>query len=511
MATTTEQALALVGELEKELRCRREDVDWLTAYYDGCHKLHYASSEYREWFADRYDGFSDNWCRTVADATTERLEVTGIRPFGADKPHEALWRAWEESDAPAESSMAFSRAAYARRSFALVWGEDAEVTFEDPRQAIVGYEPGSRRKRRAALKIWRASDTLEYATLYTKDAVWKFQRAAAGEFTRKLELPDSFLGNGGWVRREDLGEDSTWPLPNPMDEVPMVELQHRPRMVGRPISEIEGVIPMQNAINTLWSYLFSAGDFAALPQRIILGAQLPKVPILNDEGIPIGERPIDLPDANVKRILNLEGPDAKVAQWDAAKLDTFTDVIEKCASHIANQTRTPMYYFASSIENVSGDTLKMLETGLVSKISEIKRFEHRPVREIFRLMALAKGDESLAKSVAGGTVLWANHEARSDAQLADAMSKYAQLGMPFEWIAEQVVRGDADELDRIMEMRKRDMEVSPLALLAQAERMMPGGAGGPGAGAGGGASKNASGGQGAGGRGGGSSVAAAKR
>lgn len=250
----------------------------------------------------------------------------------------------------------------------------------------------------------------------------------------------------------------------------MVELQHRPRLNGYPISEIEGVIPMQDAINALWSYLFTAADFAALPQRVILGAQLPKIPVLNDQGQVVGHKPVDLPEANVRRILNFEGPDAKIGQWDAAKLDTFTDVIEKCANHIGNQTRTPLYYFASSIENVGGDAMKMLETGLVSKIGEIKKFETRPIRETFRLMALARGDEALAEAVRGGTVLWSDHESRSDAQLADSLTKLAQIGFPFEWLAGKYVRGDVDELARIMEMREAEAELLPLNMMMKREQ-----------------------------------------
>src|SRR5699024_6774467 len=120
----------------------------------------------------------------------------------------------------------------------------------------------------------------------------------------------------------------------------------------------------------LWAFLFTAADFTALPQRVLLGAELPMIPVLNEDGQKIGEKPIDLPEANVKRILNLEGPNAKIDQWDPADLAVFTGVIEKAANHIGNQTRTPLYYFASSIQNISGDTLKALETGLISKVGE---------------------------------------------------------------------------------------------------------------------------------------------
>jgi hypothetical protein len=469
---TVEEALALLKPLEDELRQRQPDIDRLTGYYEGRQSLKFASAEFREWFSKQYEGFVDNWCAPVADATTERLKFTGIRPRGQRKTDEDLRRWWEENSGPAESSMAFSVAAQTARAFALVWGTDdgPELTFEHPSQAIVAYQAGSRRKRKAALKMWRDGGK-DMATLYTPDEVWKFERQSL-DAGSALHLPASALTNGGWQQRQP-SEDSSWPLPNPLGVVPMVELQNRPKLKGAPLSEIAGVASMQDAINALWAYLFTSADFAALPQRVILGAQLPKMPILNDQGVKVGEKPIDLPEANVKRILNLEGPNAKIDQWESAKLDIFTGVIEKMVSHVGNQTRTPLHYFASAIQNISGDTLKALETGLDAKISDRKVYHDDPVREINRLMALAAGDEAKAAAVAAGTVVWTDHESRSVAQKVDGLQKLGDLGFPLQYLVEQYVGGDADEVERIMDMVRDSAELEPLNALARRERREP--------------------------------------
>lgn len=471
-----DDALAEVAKLEKELGRRRDDIQRHVDYYDGKQPLAFASEQYRDWFGDQYGGFADNWCAPVVDAMTERLRLMGVRPREATKVDSQLRQWWEESGAAADSPLAFGTMATSRRVFALVWddGDDEgipEVTFEDPRQAIVSYEAGSRRKRRSALKRW-SDDEFDYATLYTPDFVWKFERQRLGAKVGGLELPESTRTSlAGWQPRQAAGDDA-WPIPNPLGVVPMVEIQNRPKLLGQPLSEISGVIAMQDAINALWAYLFTAADFAALPQRVILGAQLPKIPVLNEHGQKIGEKPLDLPDANVKRILNLEGPDAKIGQWDSANLDAFTGVIEKAANHIGNQTKTPLYYFASSIQNISGDTLKALDSGLVAKVGERMETSDEAIREIHRLMALVAGNETLARAVRGGTVIWADHEVRSEAQKVDALAKLKEIGFPFEYIAERYVGGDADELERLMRMYKAQIREDPLMLLAQREKQL---------------------------------------
>lgn len=473
MALSMEQARTKLRALEEELRLRATDIETYQNYYDGKHSLKYASTEFREWFEDKFDGFADNWCAPVVDATVERLKVQGIRPYEADKVDKDLQRAWEENACPSGSKLAFTTSAIAKRAFAMVWGSDEgpEITWEHPAQCIVGYVPGSRRKREAAAKIWK-QETYVYGNLYTEDGIYKFQRITTHEIKgpnaeeRKLYLPMAF---SDWEPREVPGEP--WPVPNPMGKVPMVEIQNRPKLAGEPLNEISGVAAMQDAINALWSYLFTSADFAALPQRVILGAQLPKMPILDSDGRKIGEKPIDLPEANVKRILNLEGPDAKIDSWQAANLDIFTNVIEKGVAHIASQTRTPIYYFASSIQNISGDTLQALDAGLVAKVSDRMMFMDDPMKDIYELIALAMGNEGLAKDCRAGTIQWADHEARSDAQKMDRLTKMQALGMPIEYIYEEFTGGDADEVARLMAMREADKNDPTTPVGAQVQGM----------------------------------------
>ena len=429
------QAVATLNTLAEELRKRRPDITTYNDAYLGEHKLTFASQDFSDYFGQRYAKFSDNWCGIVADAPHERLAVTGIRLKGDDNGDEDLWDAWRQSDADALSDLAFLDAIIAKRSFALVWGvgdDEAAITWEHPSQCIVGYDPETR-ERVAGLKLWTVDD-VEFATLYLKDEVWKFQRDSGYVSPGGLVLPDSMTATGNWSPREGVEQV----IPNPLGKVSLVEVPNRPRLMGEPVSDIAGTLAMQHAINLFWAQLFAASDEANMGQRVILGAEMPTVPILDGDGNEVGQRPIDLKKFSRDRALWLEDPTTKIAQWAPANLEVFTNTIEIMVGHIAAQTRTPSHYLmiGGSIANVSGDAMKALETGLVMRTKEKTQHFGRAVRDVFELVALAQNDTAKAKAVRGGEVLWQDVENRSDAQRADSLQKKHAMGYPLRYILE---------------------------------------------------------------------------
>jgi hypothetical protein len=458
---TKQEALKLLGQLTDELQKRQADIRLYDEYYRGEHKLAFASDQFRGFFAGRYEKFSDNWCGVVADAPTERLRLIGIRPKGGGKKAgDKLWSTWLENEADALSDMAFVDAVIAKRAFANVWADpdtqEPTIRWEHPSQAIVGYDPETRR-RRAGLKLW-ADENLEFATLYLRDELWKFQRSRTHVENGRTQSGLYVVGSvGGWEPRQNLPEGEQWPLPNPLGEVPLVELPNRPRLIGEPISDIAGTVAMQNAINLLWSYLLNAADYASFPQRVVLGAERPEVPVLDKDGQETGAtKQLDLARFSVDRVVWLEDPQAKISEWTAADLKAYIEVIKVQVGHVGAQTRTPGHYFIDNMSNLSADALKAAETGLVQRTGEKAEHFGRAIREVFRLVALVQGDEKRARAVAAGEMVWKDIESRSDAQRADALLKKKTIGYPFEWLAEQDGNSPT-EVARIMEMRRAEL------------------------------------------------------
>jgi hypothetical protein len=463
---TEEQARRLVDVLATELTSRSGSVLRHDRYYRGKHPLKFASDEFRKYCADRYEGFSDNWVQPVADSPVERLTVTGVQAPGELKADAELWGVWQRNGLDADSQLGFLGAGNAARCFVLVWGDPADedtpcVTFEDASSAIVQYEPGSRRRRRAAMKMWQDGYS-EFATLYLSTEVWKFERPLSAGDKKSPQMAEADEVMDSWTPRETGSEPN--PQPNPMGVVPMVELPNRPLLASEPVSDVSGVIAMQDAINLLWAMLFTNADYASLTQRIVTGAEVPKVPILDSNGQKVGERPIDLKKFVTDRILWLENPDAKIDSWPAAQLTAYTEVIEVCVGHIAAQTRTPQHYLVGKMANLSGDALIAAETGLVKRAEEKQLWFGQALREVFQLICLARGEDARGKALAGGTVLWRDPQSRNLAQLTDSLLKLKQIGFPFEWLALRFGLTPT-EVTTLMDMRARETELDPVSAI----------------------------------------------
>ena len=481
MALTAEQALAQTQDLYEQISGRRRLVASTEEYYRGKQKLRFASEKWSQYNAARYKDFSDNWCAPVANSPNERLRVDGFRldddPSRSDD-EKSLWRDWQGNDMEAQSSQGFLSGIITGRSYVMVWGtpdNEPISTWERADQVTVAYDPEQPSRATAALKTWH-DGSMEFATLYTPDEVWKFERPYLERSTSTGPMPlraEQFFSttsglvvpatdSTGWRKRQPASDDK-WPLGNPMGVVPIVEMPNRPMLGSEPLSDISGTMAMQDAVNLLWAYLFAAADFASMPARVVMGQDPPTVPILDASGQVVGERPVPMDKLVQDRIFWLTGENSKIGQWDAAKLDVFTGVIETGVTHIAAQTRTPPHYLVlgKGMVNVSAEGMKAAETGLVKKVQEMQLFLSPPVRGVFQRYALVRGDKALADRARSGVVQWKDAESHSEAQLVDALQKLGALGFPFPWIAERLGLSQT-EVERVMAMRETERASDPL-------------------------------------------------
>lgn len=479
---TQAQAAALLSKLYNELIRRRAEAQRLQRYFLGDHKVAaMASKEFQEFTAERYGKFADNWCAPVAAAPAERMGVIGFKLPDSDAAITAqealLWNEWKRNEMDSHSSQAFQAAIVQKRAFISVWGETEGpdkgapiISTESAEQAIVAYDAETHSKRRAGLKVWTDDDG-EHATLSTPAWVIPYTRLQLGAQNQTVSgLTVVSRDAGAWgVKRND-GQ----PIVNHLKKVPLVELPNRPVLGGEPVSDIDGVASLQDAANLMWLYLFNAADYASLPGRVVLGQEPPKIPILDETGKRVGERPVDIEALRRGRMLWLTGKDTKIDQWDAADLAVFTAVIEQIVGHIAAQTRTPPHYLVANkgISNLSGDALKAAETGLVMKVLQGQEHDNPRLRDVFELVALQLGQSELAKACRLGSARWKDAENRSDAQQSDAMVKDSQAGYPFEWLLMR--RGHSpDEIKQIMDMRAREAQAGIAATVQGALRLPP--------------------------------------
>lgn len=468
------EAQQVTDRLQRELEHRRPDIQKRIRYFKGeTGQLRFASKKFGEYFDKQFAGFTDNWCMPVAQAPAERMNCLGIRPYGrTGGVDQDLERAWYANDADAGSSEAFLVFGVAARAYSLVHpagnGPDGlpGLTWEHPESAIVDTDPMTGQDR-AGLVVW-ADDKKDYATLYTPTEVWRFERVTEQDRYEQQGRPVQL--NGGWLPR-----DPDRPLEtNPLGEVPLTELRNQTMLDDEPISDISGVMALQDTANLVWAYLLNSLDQASLPARVVTGADLPKTPVLDKDGQIVGYQDIELDELMKERILWLPGDQAKIAEWTAAQLDVFSQVIERIVEHIAAQTRTPPHYLVAKMINTAAESLNIAEAGLVSKTQERIKYANRGMRKTHRLLAKAMGaNERRIRAINSGRLIWANVQYRSEAQLADVVGKLKAAGMPTEYIAEKLVV-DPVEVRRIMRMIETERLNDPLLA---AQRAMQGGLG----------------------------------
>ena len=437
--TTTEQvARETLAKMVKRLERDQEPMARFQRYYDGEHNLRFATRKFRESFGALFKEFSDNWMGVVCDAAVERMKIEGFRfpvsgePVGTGEDDETTgdklaWEIWQRNNLDLGSELAHEQMFVSGRVYLMVGPqEDGSTehplfTVEHPSEVYVHHEANSLSPRAAAIKRWYDHDTeLVYATLYLRDSVWKFQSRQKTSATDNTEV--------AWVPREV-------PVPvleNPVGVVPVVPLYNRQQLLGHGKSEIEEVIPLQDALNKFWNDMLVTSEFSAFRQRVFIGMQTPE----DEHGNPIPD--FDL-QAAVNRIMTIKDPNVKVQEFQISDLSGMIAAIVACRDHVAARTRTPPHYLVGNVVNVSGDALKASEGGLVSKVKRRSRFcgegweEGQRIAFAFKALDAPTDERAALEARANfyaAETIWMNPEITTESQLADSLAKYATLGVP---------------------------------------------------------------------------------
>jgi hypothetical protein len=257
--------------LHGEIVNRQPDLATYDAYYRGDQPTPWLPRQARQEFRRVLDLVGANICGLIPDATAERLALEGFRLPGQEGADEETWRIWKANNLDEDFDLAILEALIGGTAYTCVQpnGTDTpDIYIEHASQAIVAYEPGSNRRRKAAgLKVWIDDWTgLLCATLDVNIGgtqwLFKFEADApkgGGPTPRNVQ----------WRRREVPGED--WPARNPLDEVALTEIPNNPRLLTGGRSELEDIVPIQDRINKTIADRLMTQDFGAFPALFASG------------------------------------------------------------------------------------------------------------------------------------------------------------------------------------------------------------------------------------------------
>jgi hypothetical protein len=391
------------------------------------------------------------WGSLIVDSTQDRLEVSGI-DSGEKAVDDVVWGIWQDNQMDAESKIAHNATLVDGRSFALVWREQGdetpEISLDNAATMIVQYREGSRRHRVAALRRWIDEDDIPHATLYRRDAIFKFKG------------PKESSGQAGtrWEPRVVGGEE--WPLPNPWNVVPVVELavnrRLKPGSFGYARGEYQHCLGLIDRINLLTFLGLVVAFWMGFPLRGVIGEKVLK----DDDGNQIAPF-----DAQASGVFMLENKDAKIVEYEAAdrkNLSVFAEL-----DQLSSITKTPRHYFPieGGMSNLSADAIRASDGSLHAKVTHYKPMLGEGHEEILRLGGLMAKEPVILSPRA--ELQWMDHESRSMAERADAAIKIGQAGFPWQFVAEKVLNVGQSEIAKI----EAQMSSGAFAaLLAEAQR-----------------------------------------
>lgn len=451
-----------LDRLAQGLIDRQPRYDTLESYVCGDFNLPSGDPRYVKALRELQEKAKTNYIALVTSSPVERMQVQGFR-FGNDPDTPADNDAneiWQYNNMDLMSEIAHLTAATYSRSYIMVsppsGGKYPIITIEDPKQVIVEHDPADMNKIRAGLKMWE-DDVLgsSIAVVYLPDSIHYF-RGQSSNFYKNIDydiMKQRVLNSGNW---EYMGGHV-----NTLGEVPIVPMNWRPGLHGTSKAEAEEGFTIQDRINATILDRMIISRSQAYKQRWAAGIKIPK----NDSGQ--AKPPFD-PGADI--LWAVESPEAKFGEFREADITMILKAVRDDVGDLAAITKTPPHYLLGEIVNASGDALKAAETGLVSKTKARMKTAGWTWEKVIKLAFGWLGDLEKQNEVLAETI-WADPESRSRAELADAILKETQMGLPPEMAFERLGLTPS-QIERAMKL-KRAEEMRQAVMLAAQTNMRP--------------------------------------
>ena len=465
-----EQLLQSVIRSELELLNEEyADLEEYRDWYEGDQKIKFGTDKFHETFGDAFEGFRDNWCGVVVDAVLDKLELLGFKT-GNDSTLNNLWTVFRANNIDEIQEEAHQGTLVEGRGAVVVWPDEqigARIDWNPAQLVRVRYSDDDPRLPVFAVKRWFTPSGQTRVNVYTDRFVYKYydsSGATSADASKHgvLALVPESGPSFGLQRRETAGEP--WPLPHNMGVVPVVEF------INRKGSEIKDVIPQQDAINYLLMAAMGAGEFGALPPRVIFtGANSPS------DGWNVGPGTIwKIPpifDADGKAI------PSSIDEFRSSDLDQYRNLVDAFLMHTALTSKTPVRYFFQSDRGgrgdaPSGESLLVEDQPLIDKV---ERRQTRYGNSWYRVADLVlKATSGSQASLPIGEMRWKDPRAQYRGALLDEATKMIAVGMPFRFVIktlgltpEEIIEVEKLKAEEDAEMEARESRRMALQAASQ--------------------------------------------
>lgn len=453
----------------------KKNPDWTRRenYYRGRQDLPFAPEGVNAEYLSLREMSVANWLSLAMDAPVQRCRADGFRT-GRDKEADlTAWNeVWQPNKLDARQRIPYTQMVVHGRGLMSVWPNT-----KDRKSPIIRPENGARvhlemdpedpftvkwtvktftiaAPPSSVLWVPPANDQrvpTEVAYVYDDESWARFEKPGLSGVEGGAAL---IAGN--WELK-DAGA-------NPLGEAPFVPFDNRVDADGVPQSGIEPLMPAQDAINTIRFNTLLAMQFSAFRQRVFVGYDPVQrdgqnnimhrmqadgtTPVLDGNGqkVPIINSPGRI---GVDRALVFPGGDTKVFDLAESNLSNYSEVLGEFLTQLFAVGQIPPQYLLSRMANLSGDALAGAESTLASLVSDLQRWMGESLEQVMRLANRARGEQ---EADLASEVIWADAEARSFAQIIDAITKLISVNFPREAAFELIPGATPQKVKRWMDM-----------------------------------------------------------
>ena len=338
---------------------QQQDYKTYRQYYDGQHEVP-LSDRQKEYLSLHDIDFRENYMRLPVNVLAQRFKVIGFdcgeEPKNGEKnlggEDGILWTWWEANRMDGKQNGAHIANIVDGDTYILVeWDSDAgmpkfhhEKAYDGDEGVKVHYRESARRVVSFASKRWRITEpdgsTKRRLNIYTPDSIEKY--IVGGSMENEAQ----------WEPFQEEG-DPVWPLPWPLDFVPVVPFRHDDDGSNWGRSELEDLIPDQQALNKSVLDILDGADNTAFQIITLTGATAQ-----DKDGNPIKLSPRQI-------LSSLNGTWGHIPAGD---IDKLRDVKKDFITAIAQKSQIPLQYFQVTGQIAAADTQQADDSNLVGRV-----------------------------------------------------------------------------------------------------------------------------------------------
>lgn len=385
-----------------------------------------------------------NQVALVVDVLAQALFVDGFREPKSAQNDEQVWAIWQANGMDSRQIGVHRATAAYGAAYVVVWEGEPHPVMRgvSPRDMTTLYLHHEDDWPVLALEAlgrgaFRLYDTDASYWLQVGESSWKSGQPSQSDDVELVDIAPHSLGVCPVVRfrnHVDLDRDS-WCR-----------------------GEIEPLIPLQQQIDHTTFGLMVAQHFQAFRQRYVIGWT--------------ADSEEEQAQASAARLWAFDDPDVKVGEFGQVDLGGYLDSRTSSMELLATLSQTPPHHLLGKLVNLSAEALAAAESGQRRKVAERETTWGESWEQVLRLAGQAEG---IVVSDSA-QVRWRDTEARSLAQVVDALGKAAtMLDIPKQALWEKIPGVSDQDIERWSEMARqlRPLEALRAAMEGQMGALSP--------------------------------------